>query len=98
MECHGECVSKYMSDSVCKLVIRQWILYDLLCFLNVRVSSKFRIRHHFIQAGMGKLSVIVRNRILSLWSSGVEIQKIICLKVTFVCDLCGVVYLSPCFK
>ena len=66
MECHGECVSKYTSNSVCKLVIRQWISYDLRCFPNVRVSSKFRIRHHFVQADMGKLSVIVRNRILSL--------------------------------
>ena len=28
------------------------------------------------EADMGKLSVYARNRILSLWSSGVKIQKI----------------------
>lgn len=63
------------SDSVRKLVITRWIPYDLRCFPNVSVSSEFRIRHHF-EADMGKLSVYARNRILSLRSSGVKIQKI----------------------
>ena len=49
--------------------------YNLRCFPNVSVSSKFRIRRHF-EADMGKLSVYARNRILSLRSSGVKIQKI----------------------